>query len=304
MALGKRTPQQQEMWIATADLPRSPGHVFYRKLNELLSEVNFDQEVKSLCKPFYAERRGRPSIPPGVYFRMLLIGFFEGIGSQRGIAWRCSDSLSLREFLGLGPTDSSPDHSSLTRVRDRLPLEVHQQVFLLVLQLAGLKKLFKGTTIGVDAMTLEANAAMKSIVRKDTGEDWDDYLKRLMKEEEGNDDPTDEDLRRFDKKRTGKKVSNEEWESLVVKKLADHQLPALFEFSSVADVSRIGFEPNGSFRSESPISKLAPYGSSFTYSAAAIQCPSKFGEDRNAHDWLQRSTWPKSASLAQERSLA
>ncbi|GIW83270.1 MAG: hypothetical protein KatS3mg105_5077 [Gemmatales bacterium] len=213
MALGKRTPQQQEMWIATADLPRSPGHVFYRKLNELLSEVNFDQEVETLCKPYYAERRGRPSIPPGVYFRMLLIGFFEGIGSQRGIAWRCSDSLSLREFLGLGPTDSSPDHSSLTRVRDRLPLEVHQHVFLLVLQLAGLKKLLKGTTIGVDATTLEASAAMKSIVRKETGEDWDDYLKRLIKEEEGNGDPTDEELRRFDKKRTGKKVSNEEWES-------------------------------------------------------------------------------------------
>ena len=201
MALGKRTPQQQEMWIATADLPRSPGHIFYRKLNELLSEVNFDHEVESLCKPYYAEHRGRPSIPPGVYFRMLLIGFFEGIGSQRGIAWRCSDSLSLREFLGLGPTDSVPDHSSLTRVRDRLPLEVHQQVFLLVLQLAGLKKLLKGTTIGVDATTREANAAMKSIVRKDTGEDWDDYLKRLIKEEEDNDDPTDEDLRRFDKKR-------------------------------------------------------------------------------------------------------
>lgn len=178
-----------------------------------MSEVNFDREVELLCKAFYADRRGRPSIPPGVYFRMLLIGFFEGIGSQRGIAWRCSDSLSLREFLGLGTTDSPPDHSSLTRVRDRLPLEVHQQVFLLVLQLAGLKTLLKGTTIGVDATTLEANAAMKSIVRKDTGEDWDDYLKRLIKEEEGNDDPTDDDLRRFDKKRTGKKVSNEQWES-------------------------------------------------------------------------------------------
>ena len=111
----------------------------------------------------------------------------------------------MREFLGLSPTDSSPDHSSLTRVRDRLPLEVHQEVFLLVLELAGLNKLLKGTTIGVDATTLEANAAMKSIVRKDTGEDWDDYLQRLIKEEEGNDDPTDEDLRRFDKRRTGKK---------------------------------------------------------------------------------------------------
>jgi transposase len=213
MALGKRSGEQQEMWVATTDLPKSPGHVFYRNLNKLLKEIDFDRQVEELCRPYYADGRGRPSIPPGVYFRMLLVGFFEGIGSQRGIAWRCSDSLSLREFLGIAPTDSPPEHSSLTRVRDRLPLSVHQQVFLLVLQLAGLKRLLKGNTVAVDATTLEANAAMKSIVRKDTGEDWNAYLTRLIREEEGNDNPTDEELRRFDKRRKNKKVPNELWES-------------------------------------------------------------------------------------------
>jgi transposase len=213
MALGRRRREQQEMWIATGDLPKSPGHTFYRKLNQLFAEIDFDAKVESLCSAYYSEGKGRPSIPPGVYFRMLLIGFFEGIGSQRGIAWRSSDSLSLREFLGIPLTESTPDHSSLTRVRDRLPLEVHQEVFLMVLQLAGLKKLLKGTTVGVDATTLEANAAMKSIVRKDTGEDWKEYLKRLIGEEEGKDDPTDDELRRFDKRRKNKKVSNEEWQS-------------------------------------------------------------------------------------------
>lgn len=213
MALGRRPREQQEMWVATGDLPKSPGHAFYGKLNQLLNEIEFDDQVETLCKPYYSQGQGRPSIPPGVYFRMLLIGFFEGIGSQRGIAWRCCDSLSLREFLGIPLTESTPDHSSLTRVRDRLPLSVHEQVFLLVLRLAGLKKLLKGTTVGVDATTLEANAAMKSIVRKETGEDWNEYLKRLIREEEGNDDPTDDELRRFDKSRKGKRVSNEEWES-------------------------------------------------------------------------------------------
>ena len=136
MALGKRKRQQQEMWVATSELPKSPGHAFYRKLNQVFKESGFDDLVERLCQSHYSERQGRPSIPPGVYFRMLLVGYFEGIGSQRGIAWRCSDSLSLREFLGLAATAEAPDHSSLTRVRDRLPLEVHLEVFQFVLALA------------------------------------------------------------------------------------------------------------------------------------------------------------------------
>jgi transposase len=217
MALGRRKTERQEtFWIGAAELPRSEGHVFYRKLNELLSEANFDEFVETLCQPHYHDTHGRPGIPPGVYFRMLLIGYFEGIGTQRGIAWRCNDSLSLRDFLGIPLTKDTPDHSSLTRVRDRLPLEVHAAVFQFVLQEAEAKGLLKGKTIAVDATTLEANAAMKSIVRRDTGEDWNEYVKRLMQEageiEEG-DEPTVEEIARFDRNRKDKKVSNQEWQS-------------------------------------------------------------------------------------------
>jgi transposase len=213
MALGKRRNEQQEMWVATTSLPKSEGHVFYRKLNRLLAEADFDRTIEKLCESHYHNQLGRPSIPPGVYFRMLLVGYFEGIGSQRGIAWRCADSLSLREFLGVPLTEDTPDHSSLTRVRDRLSLEVHAAVFQLVLQMAADKGLLKGKTVAVDSTNLEANAAMKSIVRRDTGEDWNDYLRRLLKEEQGVENPTDEELRRFDRQRKNKRVSNEEWMS-------------------------------------------------------------------------------------------
>ena len=211
MALGKRGEEQQEMWVATTSLPKSIGHLFYRKLNRLLAEADFDLTVEKMCEPYYHTHLGRPSIPPGVYFRMLLVGYYEGIGSQRGIAWRCGDSLSLREFLGIPLTEETPDHSSLTRVRDRLPLEAHAAVFQWVLALAVEKKLLPGKTVAVDATTLEADAAMKSIVRRDTGEDWKEYLRRLLKEQQGLEDPTDEELRRFDRERKDKRVSNEEW---------------------------------------------------------------------------------------------
>lgn len=217
MALGRRqVEQQQEFWIAADNLPRSDGHVFYRKLNTLLHKAGFDPFVESLCKEHYHHRMGRPGIPPGMYFRMLLVGYFEGIGSQRGIAWRCADSLSLREFLGVPLSEETPDHSSLTRVRDRLPLEVHTAVFRFVLQVADEQGLLKGKTVGVDATTLEANAAMKSIVRRDTGEDWQGYIKRLMLEAgaiEVEDEPSAEEIARFDRKRKDKKVSNLEWQS-------------------------------------------------------------------------------------------
>src|SRR5436190_18625171 len=210
MALGRRKGEQQdELFIMAEDLPKAPGHVFYRKLNAILREAGFDRWVEDLCRPYYAETQGRPGIPPGTYFRMVLIGYFEGIGSQRGIAWRCSDSLSLRDFLGIPLTEESPDHSSLSVIRDRLPLEVHRQVFTWVLRLLEEKKLVKGKTVGVDSTTLEANAAMKSIVRRDTGDDYETYVKQLMAEE-GIEEPTSEEVRRFDKQRKDKKVSNEE----------------------------------------------------------------------------------------------
>jgi transposase len=218
MAMGKRdAEQQQDLFVTHDKLPRSPGHVFYDKLNGLLREGGFDAHVESLCEPYYAKGKGRPSVPPGVYFRMLLVGYFEGINSQRGIAWRCSDSLSLRKFLGVPLGEDSPDHSSLSYIRNRLPLEAHQNVFVWILALAHEKKLLKGRTVAVDSTTLEANAAMKSIIRRETGEDWNEYLTRLMREEgllEGRDDPpSNDELRRFDKSRKNKCVSNDEWVS-------------------------------------------------------------------------------------------
>lgn len=213
MALGRRKGEQQDdLFIMAEHMPKAPGHVFYRKLNAILRDAGFDRWVEDLCQQYYAQTQGRPGIPPGTYFRMLLIGYFEGIGSQRGIAWRCSDSLSLREFLGIPLTEDSPDHSTLSVVRDRLPVEVHRDVFTWVLRLLEEKKLVKGKTVGVDSTTLEANAAMKSIVRRDTGDDYETYVKQLMAEEEI-EQPTSEEVRRFDKQRRDKKVSNEEWVS-------------------------------------------------------------------------------------------
>src|SRR5439155_13357109 len=213
MALGRRpTDHQGELFVTSADLPRSAGHPFYDRLNRLLAGHGFDAYVEDLCRPYYADGQGRPGIPPGVYFRMLFVGYFEGIDSQRGIAWRCADSLALRSFLGTPLTEATPEHSSLTRVRQRLPGEVHEAVFEWVLRLAGEHELLTGSAVGVDATTLEANAAMKAIVRKDTGEDYPDYLRRLAREA-GLEDPTAEELRRFDQKRPDKTCSNAQWES-------------------------------------------------------------------------------------------
>ena len=220
MSMGRRKRRQESLFVATADLARSAGHPFYRKLNELLAEAEFDRWIEGRCEPFYeaADKPGRVSLPPGTFFRMLLVGYFEGIDSQRGIAWRCSDSLSLHEFLNYGPQEPTPDHSTLSITRKRLPPEVFDEVFQFVLKIADEKRLVSGKTVGVDSTTLEANAAMKSILRHDTGEDWKQYIVRLMKEEgkiEAKHEPTDEEVRRYDKGRKNKKVSNDEWASPV-----------------------------------------------------------------------------------------
>ena len=199
------------MWIATNTVASSPGHPFYEKLERILREADFDKFVESSCARFYAKKQGRPSIPPGVYFRMLLIGYFERIDSERGICWRCSDSLSLRGFLGLRLDQSSPEHSSLSRIRRRLPLEVHDAVFSWVLGVVATHGLIDGKTLGVDATTLEANAALRSIVRRDTGESYEGYLKGLARES-GVETPTRAELTKLDKKRK-KKGSNKEWKS-------------------------------------------------------------------------------------------
>lgn len=213
MGLGRRrTERQEQFWIAAESIGSGPRHAFYDHLNKVLNAINFDRTLEQACESYYATR-GRRSIPPGVYFRMLLIGYFEGIDSQRGIAWRCEDSRSLGRFLGYGPDESTPDHSSLTVIRQRLPMEIHDLAFQLVLKAVAGHGLIKGNLLGVDATDLEANAAMKSIVRRDTGDDWREYIRKLYEEETGISDPDDEELRRFDKQRKNKKVSNEEWGS-------------------------------------------------------------------------------------------
>lgn len=218
MAMGKRKARQESLFVTTDQLTPSAGHPFYQRLNHLLDEAGFDRWIEGRCVAYYTceDPRGQPSLPPGVYFRMLLVGYFEGLDSQRGIAWRCSDSLSLRAFLGIPLGDGTPDHSTLTNTRRRLPAEVFDEVFRFVLGIAAAKKLIAGKTVGVDSTTLEANAAMKSIVRRDTGEDWKEYVARLMREEGviGPDDtPSTEEVIRYDRKRKNKTTSNADWKS-------------------------------------------------------------------------------------------
>src|SRR5205085_4056162 len=182
MALGRQRERQTDMLVSWEELPRCPGHAFYDKLQVVLIASEFDRFVETQCASEYAPRRGRPSLPPGRYFRMLLIGYFEGIDSERGLEWRCADSLSLREFLRLGEHERVPDHSWLSRTRSRLPLEVHDQVFTWVLARLAEHGLIRGERIGVDASTVEANAALRTIVRRDSGEGYREMLTCMAKE--------------------------------------------------------------------------------------------------------------------------
>jgi len=210
--MGRRIPSPLDVVIALKDLPPPPADPFYHRLNTLLDEAGFEAFVEDLCRPYYAEGFGRRGVPPGVYFRMLFYGYFEGLSAQRAIAWRCDDSRSGRAFLGVPPHQATPDHSSLTKIRHRLPGRVHEQVFGFVLKLAEDQGLVPSKTTGVDSTLLEANASLKTIVRRDNGDDWKEYLRKLAVEA-GIEDPTDEELRRFDRQRPGKKVSNEDWVS-------------------------------------------------------------------------------------------
>jgi transposase len=211
MAMGRRAKQrrQETLWIAHTELPRTVAHPFYEQLNRLLEERGFDDFVEGQCARFYAERMGRPSLMPGRYFRLLLIGYFEGIDGERGIAWRAADSLALRSFVGVGLSEMPPDHSTISRTRRLIEVETHQAVFRWVLELLAEKGLLKGKTVGIDATTLEANAAMRSIVRRDTGEGYEEFLRRLA-EESGIATPTREQLAKLDRKRVNK-GSNEDW---------------------------------------------------------------------------------------------
>ena len=211
MAMGNwRAERQPPLWVATSELAAPPGHPFYQQVNEVLRKHGFDRFVEGLCQKFYAPKMGRPSIPPGVYFRMLLIGYFEGIDSERGIAWRAADSIALRHFLGYDLTERPPDHSTLSRTRRLLDLETHQEVFIWVLAVLAKEGVLKGKTLGVDATTLEANAALRSVVRRETGESYNEFLERLAKAS-GIETPRRADLAKLDRKRPGK-GSNDDWE--------------------------------------------------------------------------------------------
>jgi hypothetical protein len=216
MSMGRKKARQEAMFVAKSAALSGPRHRFYEALEGLLKRSHFDRKVEALCARYYERdgTLGRRSVPPGVYFRMLLIGFFEGIEAERGICWRCEDSLSLRSFLGLELDERVPDHSTLSRTRNRLPADVYADVFDLVLGIVDEHGLLNGKVAGVDSTYLRADASMKSIVRRDTGEGYNAYLERLAKNA-GIEEPTVEDLRRMDRTRKGKRTSNKDWESPV-----------------------------------------------------------------------------------------
>jgi len=209
MAMGRRKSAQTPMWVPMSTLPTSPGHPFYTKLNAILDAADCDRFAEAECEEFYAPGVGRPSLPPGRYFRLLLIGYFEGLDSERGIAWRAADSLAVRQFLGLDLDTPAPDHSTLSRTRRLIALETHRAVFTWVQERLAAAGLLKGRTVAIDATTLEANAAMRSIVRRDTGETYQEFLTRLARES-GIKTPTRAALARLDRRRK-KRTSNTDW---------------------------------------------------------------------------------------------
>jgi len=211
MAMGKRKSEQAPMWVASTDLPVSPGHPFYARLNGILDEAGFDRFAEEQCRQFYAPVMGRPGLPPGRYFRLLLVGYFEGLDSERGMAWRAADSLAVRHFVGLGLDTVAPDHSTISRTRRLIALETHRAVFTWVQDRLAAAGLLKGRTVAIDATTLEANAAMRSIVRRDTGETYQEFLTRLAAES-GIKTPTREALARLDRRRK-KRTSNDDWKN-------------------------------------------------------------------------------------------
>lgn len=241
MAMGTRKARerQEDLWYG-GELPTAPGHPFYKRLNEVLDSAKFDPFCEAKCASFYHNKLGRPSLPPGQYFRIMMIGFFEGLDSERGIAWRLADSLTLRQFLSIGLDEKTPDHVTISRTRRLIDGETHQHIFTWVLQRLAQSGLIKGKTIGVDSTTLEANAAMKSIVRRDTGESYMEYLKRLA-EAEGIEAKDAAALLRMDRKRK-KKTSNEDWknpsdEEAAITKLKDGRTAFAYKAENAVDMA-------------------------------------------------------------------
>jgi transposase len=211
MAIGRRKKVQESLWVSTSDLPKSPGHPFYSRLNRILAASGFDQFVEAYCERFYAPVLGRPGLSPGRYFRLLLVGYFEGLDSERGMSWRASDSLAIRSLLELGLSENAPDHSTISRTRRLIDVETHREVVSWILERIAEARLLKGKTIVIDGTTFEANAATRSIVRRDTGETYQEFLTRLAKAS-GIRTPTRQALARLDRRRK-KKGANAEWAS-------------------------------------------------------------------------------------------
>ena len=241
MAMGTRKSRerQEPLWDGS-ELPAAPGHPFYTRLNEALDKAGFDRHCEESCAGFYHAKLGRPSLAPGLYFRIMMIGFFEGLDSERGIAWRLADSLTLRQFLSIGLDENTPDHVTISRTRRLIDGETHQRIFHWVLERLAQSGLIKGKTIGVDSTTLEANAAMKSIVRRDTGESYNEYLERLAAAE-GVNAKDAAALRRMDRKRK-KKTSNEDWESpsdgdAEITKLKDGRTALAYKAENAVDMA-------------------------------------------------------------------
>jgi transposase len=211
MGMGRKKDRekQQGLWVAASEIVTTPGHVYYERLNTVLAAEKFDQRVETLCRKYYKSSAGRPSLTPGTYFRMLLLGYFEGLDSERGIAWRAADSLSIRKFLGYDLSEPTPDHSTVSRTRRLYSVETHRAVIEWVLKILRKHGLAQGQSVCIDATTLAANAAMKSLVRRDSGIGYDEYLKQLA-QAEGIENPTKEQAARLDRKRK-KKGSNDDW---------------------------------------------------------------------------------------------
>ena len=212
MALGRRGPVQEPLFVAQDEIAQAPAHPFYSRLQGVLERYGFDAFCEALCRPHYAEGFGRPGLPPGVYFRLLLLGYFERIPSERQIAWRVADSMSLRQFIGYSVTQEAPDHSTISKTRRRLPLAVHNAIFTKVLEILATEKLLRGKKLGVDGTTLQANASLRALLHNVSGKSYREYVKSLMAQDPGEpEDPSPADIGRFDRRRKGKKLSNRHW---------------------------------------------------------------------------------------------
>jgi transposase len=209
-----RSEEQNDFWIPAGELPAAIPDTFYRRVNATLEKIGLAKEVWAICEPAYADasRGGRPGIDPVVYLKMLTVGFFEDLPSERAIANRCADSLSIRGYLGYSLTEATPDHSSLSVIRERLSVEQLEAIHRVLLKALREHGLLRGRKLGIDSSVIEANASLRALEHRNTEESYWDYVKRLAAE--AGIDPSDmKAVRRFDRQREGRKTSNKEWQN-------------------------------------------------------------------------------------------